>query len=189
MLIRVMYIRGNRPDPGDILHQRFGISNLSKQKAAEICGVSLRTWSAWESGTRRMPPAAWCWFVTITTGIPLDGNWSGWRFFKGQLYSPENVGFGPGEIRAIPLLQQSLAAYRAQSRHREQVPALREVTEQRQYIRGQLSMASQLLSILFNDFQHSRDPMIRELYQRTYEAGVDLSRMQFKVLEAIEATR
>jgi hypothetical protein len=185
-----MYSRGKSPKPADILHQRFGISNLSKQQAAALCGVSRRTWASWEAGERRMPSATWCWFVTLTTGIPLEREWHGWRFFKGQLYSPENVGFRPGEIRAIPLLQQSLAAYRAhERRHAPSPPVAREVTEQRQFVRGQLSIAAQLLSILFNDFQHSRDPMIRELYQRTFEAGTELSRMQFKVLEAIEVTR
>jgi len=184
-----MYIRAKEITPAKIFEQRFGTAGLSKTKAAKLCGVSLRTWSSWERGERKMPYATWCWFVTITEGIPMNGDWSGWRFFKGKLWTPENDGFKAGEIRAIPLLHQTIAAFRASDERRQRGLTTSDLARERSVVRGQIGMVSQLMAILFTEFEHNEDPMIRSMHQSMYDASLDVTRLQFKLLEATEVIR
>lgn len=184
-----MYIRGKSISPADIVHQRFGVSNLTKQEAASLCGVTLRTWSSWESGERRMPYSTWCWFVTITEGIPMNGDWHGWKFFNGKLWSPENAGFTPGEVRAIPILRQTLSAFKAADRQRQNPNAVQEVIDQRIFERGRISMAAEVLASLMADVEHSKDPMLRGFYQPVQESALAVTRLQFKLLDSLEVVR
>jgi len=184
--MRVMYKNTHSPNPEKIKFQRFGISNLTKQQAAAQCGVSVRTWSAWEKGERKMPYSTWCWFVTVTEGIPLNGDWSGWRFFKGKLWSPENDGFKPGEIRALPLLHQTISAFRVNENRRARGLVTDDIAQKRHVIRGQVSMVSQLMAILFSEFEHDDDLVIRNMHRPMHDAALEVTRLQFKLLEATE---
>lgn len=45
----------------------------------------------------------------------IDSAWNGWRLRDGQLYAPLSaavIGYRPGEVRAIPIRLQEIAAYR-----------------------------------------------------------------------------
>lgn len=43
----------------------------------------------------------------------IDAAWSGWIIRRGELVSPENWCFRPGEVRSIPLMHAGLAAHRS----------------------------------------------------------------------------
>lgn len=105
---------------------RFELAGLSQATAARLCGVTVRQVKRWEAGQARTPPAALA-LVRLVGGGDLgqvSPAWCGWRLVRGQLFSPENVGFAPGEVRALPLLYGQLATLTA-SQAAASPPALR----------------------------------------------------------------
>ena len=181
-----MYNPSRNVTPGDIAFQRFGVSNLTKQQAADLCGVSLRTWRAWEHGEHAMPYSAWCWFKTVTEGIPLDREWQGWRFFKGKLWSPENNGFKPGEIRALPLLHQTIAAFRNRETAPQRQAKSDEIYINRQVTRGQLRILSQSLATFITEMKGSSDPVLRQLIEPVHTMAVNVAQLEFTTQQATE---
>jgi len=104
-----MYIlQKGSPTPDDIYDLRWRVGGLHKEDAAKVCDVSLRTWSAWESGFRRMPVATWSWFQVVITGLVPSKAWEGWSMKNGQLHSPDGATFNPGELLAIPYLRAQI---------------------------------------------------------------------------------
>lgn len=74
------------------------------------CGVSRRTLERWKR-SRRLPR----WAVILIRLLDgeldaIDPAFAGWIIRRGELVSPENWCFTPGEIRSIPLLHSALAA-------------------------------------------------------------------------------
>ncbi len=74
------------------------------------CGVSRRTLERWKR-SRRVPR----WAVILIRLLDgeleaIDPAFAGWIIRRGELVSPENWCFTPGEIRSIPLLHSALAA-------------------------------------------------------------------------------
>ena len=80
-------------------------ARLTAIQAAELCGVTLRTWQRWECSTN--PPKAVRELIRLHAGyLPL---WSGWQVRCGLLWSPEGVCFAEGELRALPFRYALLA--------------------------------------------------------------------------------
>lgn len=54
----------------------------------------------------------------------ISSEWRGWRLIKGELFSPDNWGFRPGEIAAVPILYQLQAELKKQLRTPQQFALL-----------------------------------------------------------------
>jgi len=65
-------------------------------------GVPLRTIYHWRKSRRpnRFARMLWQWFAY---GIPASDSeeWNGWRFYRGELWSPEGSTFRPGDLRML----------------------------------------------------------------------------------------
>ena len=92
-------------------------AELSRPAAAALCGVSLRTWQRWESGTTDCPLAV-VRLLQMLGGDLCPIGWDGWVFRRGQLWSPEmpahRAGLKPAQVRAGHwlLLQADYRTYR-----------------------------------------------------------------------------
>ena len=93
--------------PAELNRVRFRLGGLTQDQAAAICGTDRKTFNHWERGRRRIPIAAYRLLYLHVCGFPIAtcsgarDQWEGWRFCKGELYSPENVGFSAGEIQHV----------------------------------------------------------------------------------------
>lgn len=94
------------PTTDAILHQRWGVGNLTIEQAADVCGVSIKTWQRYESGITTIPKTSWYWLVTYTSGLIYHKNWDGWSFNDNKLITPEGYAYTPGEIRSIFFYKQ-----------------------------------------------------------------------------------
>lgn len=86
--------------------------SLDTATLAETCGVSTRTAERWRA--RGKMPAA----LALAVALLQDGDlgvfsaaWRGWKLVRGELVSPENWCFRPGEVAAIPIVSQQLRLY------------------------------------------------------------------------------
>lgn len=75
-------------------------------EARTLCGVDRRTWERWRRGRHRIPRAVLELLRILTLGeLPQGGDaWTGWRFWRGELYAPNGWHFTPGELLGVPLL-------------------------------------------------------------------------------------
>lgn len=80
---------------------------MRAEELALLTGMSLRTARRWKA-TGRMPASFALGLALLRDGDlgVLDPEWRGWRLIKGQLYTPDNWGFRPGELVAVPILYQ-----------------------------------------------------------------------------------
>lgn len=77
---------------------------LSAQQARELVGVDRRTWRRWETGSARIPHAAFELLRIIAAGeLPAHAGreWQGFAFRAGLLYSPEGWEISAGDVRAL----------------------------------------------------------------------------------------
>lgn len=102
--------------PAELIRVRFELGGLTQDQAAAICATDRKTFGHWERGRRRIPVTAYRLLYFHVCGFPIAtcagarDQWEGWRFVKGELWSPENVGFSAGEIRALPYLYSLIGA-------------------------------------------------------------------------------
>ncbi|MDP2185091.1 MAG: VC1465 family Xer recombination activation factor [Xanthomonadales bacterium] len=66
---------------------------LSSPATAKVLHVSPRTVHNWESGTVRIPYAAFKLLRLLRGGELAGVAWKGWRLSRDTLYSPEGHGF------------------------------------------------------------------------------------------------
>ena len=96
-----------RPDRNDLQTARAAAS-LSRQDAAELCGLSVRRWRDIERGRARVPLAVYRLLVARGGWVP-DVAWSGWRIARGELWSPEGQRYRPADLYEAHWLHQALA--------------------------------------------------------------------------------
>jgi hypothetical protein len=79
------------------------------KEIARICRVDLTTARRWKRGARCPPETA----LLLICGdlVAFDPEWRGWRAKRGRLISPEGWEITVGEVLALPLMRQRLAAY------------------------------------------------------------------------------
>jgi hypothetical protein len=85
---------------------------LTTQQAADLCGIHRTTYERQEAGKSRVSIAAYR--LLLMHGGWLPGEFEGWGIRDNKLWSTEDVGFSPGEIRAIPILYALIAEYEQQ---------------------------------------------------------------------------
>lgn len=89
---------------------------LSRAVCADFLNISTRTLARWENAGGA-PEWALTRLYQRAYGFPLEHKeWRGWRFFRGQLVSPDGLTYTPGELRAWQIKQQELDALRRQFR-------------------------------------------------------------------------
>lgn len=77
---------------------------------AHWCRVSLSTARDWKTG-RRSPSRPGTYLFTLHAHRRiLSGAWAHWRVWDGKIWSPDGVGFEPGELESLPLVYQRLSS-------------------------------------------------------------------------------
>ncbi|MEW8131490.1 MAG: helix-turn-helix domain-containing protein [Candidatus Thiodiazotropha endolucinida] len=84
-------------------------ARLTLETAAELCGCHRTTYTRMESGSSKVNVA--CFRLLMMAAGWLPAPFEGWSIGQGKLWSPEDVSFEPGEIKAIPYLYAIIADY------------------------------------------------------------------------------
>jgi len=86
-------------------------SGLSAEQLAAVCGVHITTARRWKR-TGNMPLS-----YRVLVAFLVDGDlgvlspaWKGWTLRAGEIVTPEGWTFTPGELTAVPIRYQQLAA-------------------------------------------------------------------------------
>lgn len=82
-----------------------------REPVERLLGVHRTTVTRWLDGSVRMPEHAQLMVSMLLGNMPgTDGQWEGFRFWKGKLYCREwREGFTAGEVVGIPHLHQRIA--------------------------------------------------------------------------------
>lgn len=98
-------------------------AGLSREQAAELLGVGLRTVGHWETGETAPSYAAFKLLRVFRQGEFVDPAWSGYRLVRGVLVTPEGREIRPHDMSWIGLLlgRARLARELAKERDRLQV--------------------------------------------------------------------
>jgi DNA-binding transcriptional regulator YiaG len=84
---------------------------LSRESAAALLGVSLRTVGHWETGQARPAFAAFKLLRILRHGEFADPRWAAFRIVRGKLVTPENHSIDPTEMTWLSLLVRRAAAF------------------------------------------------------------------------------
>jgi Phage protein len=132
---------------------------LSVRQLAHVAGVTERTARRWKKRGCVPEPyqTALRARLNADTGLASPA-WTGWRFYKDELISPEGVSYTVGDVRASRLHQRSVEEYRTEiSRRRAEADLNRELqartTDVLNAIGGLLRAACQLRELLPNHGQ------------------------------------
>jgi DNA-binding transcriptional regulator YiaG len=77
---------------------------LTREQAADLLGVCVRTIGHWETGRARPSYAAFKLLRVYRHGEFPDPAWSDYRIVRGQLVTPENRTFKPADLAWLSLL-------------------------------------------------------------------------------------
>jgi len=94
-------------------------SGLSREEAAELCGVSVRTIGHWETGRARPAFAAFKLLRVYRHGDLIDPRWAGFSIVRGKLVTPENHTFEPHDLAWMSLLVRRARAMTELLRQRD----------------------------------------------------------------------
>lgn len=94
-------------------------AGLTRERAAEFLGVSLRTIGHWETGKARPAFAAFKLLRVLRHGELVDPAWDGYRLVRGKLVTPENREFSPADLAWLSLLVRRSHAFSELLRERE----------------------------------------------------------------------
>ena len=86
-------------------------SGMTREEAASLLGVSLRTIGHWETGATRTPYAAFKLLRVFRHGELPDPRWSGYRIIRGRLVTPEQHELHPGDMAWLSLLVRRAEAF------------------------------------------------------------------------------
>jgi hypothetical protein len=114
----------------------FCLHGLSAEELAALTDTHVTTTRRWLR-TKKVPPMVLRCLAVLRNGNlgAVSKEWSGWTLRRGELYSPEGVGFTPGHVRAGPLhaetakelrrqLSAATATVEASQERRERIEAL-----------------------------------------------------------------
>lgn len=94
------------------------VETIGFEAAEGYLRVHRQTLRRWLKGESRVPASALATLRAVAFGqMPgrkREQAWNGWYFSDGKLWSPEDVCFEPGELRAIPYLRGELRALQRQ---------------------------------------------------------------------------
>lgn len=76
-------------------------AGLSREKAADMLDVTLKTIKNWENGMSSIPYAAFKVMRLWGGYFPTEPGWEDWCIWRGKMYSPEGRSFEPHELRYI----------------------------------------------------------------------------------------
>ena len=98
---------------------------ITIKEIARICHVDLTTARRWKRGARCPPKMA---LLLICGDLEcFDPEWRGWQARGGKLISPEGWEITVGDVLALPLMRQQMAAYQSELRQiRERVLLMQE---------------------------------------------------------------
>lgn len=111
--------RTTKPDPTELKDARKH-ARLSLQEAADLCGMHRTTFARQETGESKVSLAAYRLILMHSGWLPDP--FDGWSIGQGKLWTPEDVSFSPGQIRAIPIQYALIAEYRRKERLRNNHP-------------------------------------------------------------------
>lgn len=122
------YKAGRTPRPLRITAQQFRdarvFGGLTREDAADLVGVSLRTIGHWETGKARPSYAAYKLLRQLKHGELSDPAWAGYRIVRGKLVTPENHSMAPADMAWLTLLCRRAAAFSDLLRARDARPAM-----------------------------------------------------------------
>lgn len=96
---------------------RLLIDAIGQRDVERALNVHRTTVARWASGDGRIPGAQLHAIRALLGDLPgTAGRWHGWRFHAGLLHSPANDTYEPGEILAVRLQQQRVAALDRENR-------------------------------------------------------------------------
>ncbi len=96
---------------------RLLIDAIGQRQVERALNVHRTTVQRWLSGSVRVPGAQHLAVRSLLGDLPgTVGLWTGWRFHAGLLHSPANDTYEPGEILAVRLQQQRVAALDRENR-------------------------------------------------------------------------
>jgi len=101
-----------KPTGADLVEARR-YARLTPDEAARACGIHRTTYTRQENDTARVSVAAYRLLLMLGGYMPHD-EWQNWRMVRGELYSPEGVGYRPGDLYAVHWLHQSIRFLRAE---------------------------------------------------------------------------
>jgi hypothetical protein len=86
------------------------IGQLSVERQLDVHRTTI---GRWLKGQIKIPGAKHQAIRELLGHLPgTDGQWEGWRFWKGKLNSPGGDQFDPGQVLSLILLRQQLTAQR-----------------------------------------------------------------------------
>jgi len=181
------------PSPGQIRDTRH-YAGFTREHCAEVCGVTPRMWSRWESGASLMPAVSWAWFRVVAAGGFIAGGdaWAGWRVWRGLLYNADGWGgFSPKEIHGIPVQYARIAAL--EKRIRDLEAQISEAHEARQNdplfkADSELSMVRGVMFLWWRQYKDSENPVLRLCAEQMYHAATEACRPSVTIAEAQENT-
>lgn len=91
-------------------------SGFDRYEAADFLGVSLRTVGHWETGKARPSYAAFRLLRVYRHGEIIDPTWSGYRFVRGGLITPEGHRIEPADMAWHSLLVRQAREFQRQAR-------------------------------------------------------------------------
>jgi hypothetical protein len=96
---------------------RLLIDAIGQRQVERALNVHRTTVRRWLSGQTAVPGAQHLAVRALLGDLPgTAGAWTGWRFHAGYLHSPANDTYEPGEILAVRLQQQRVAALDRENR-------------------------------------------------------------------------
>ncbi len=96
---------------------RLLIDAIGQRQVERALNVHRTTVQRWLAGTVHIPGAQHLGVRALLGDLPgTDAKWTGWRFHAGYLHSPANDTYEPGEILAVRLQQQRVAALDRENR-------------------------------------------------------------------------
>lgn len=102
----------NRIPQRDLDHLLEAIGQIAVERELNVHRTTVQRW---QRGLIKIPGAKHQAIRMLLGDLPgTAGAWSGWRFWKGELWSPGGDRFSAGDVLSIGCLRQQLSAQAAE---------------------------------------------------------------------------